>query len=145
MRFMRRSSAAPVSPAGSLANQRSASSSSSIWKRNHGSMPDAWATSSTETPARRARLIWKTRSGVGVRSATRRSSGLSLVSRSSARDAPVTQPGRPISSARSPFWNASLNVRPMAIASPTDFICVVRRKSAVGNFSNANRGTFTTT
>ena len=33
----------------------------------------------------------------------------------------------------------------MAIASPTDFMVVVRRVSAAGNFSNANRGTFTTT
>ena len=36
-----------------------------------------------------------------------------------------TQPGRPVSSPRRPFWNASLKVRPIAIASPTDFICVV--------------------
>ena len=92
-----------------------------------------------------ARLIWKIRSGVGVRSATRKSSGDVLVSRSSPGVAPRTQPERPISSARSPFWNASLNVRPIAMASPTDFICVVSRKSAVGNFSNAKRGTFTTT
>ena len=41
--------------------------------------------------------------------------------------------------------SASLNVRPMAITSPTDFIVVVRTGSACGNFSNANRGTFTTT
>jgi hypothetical protein len=40
--------------------------------------------------------------------------------------------------------NASLNVRPIAIASPTDFICVVSVRSARGNFSNAQRGTFTT-
>jgi hypothetical protein len=59
--------------------------------------------------------------------------------------APVTHPGRSISSARRPFWNASLKVRPIAIDSPTDFICVVSRQSALGNFSNANRGHFTTT
>src|SRR6266480_5657613 len=41
-------------------------------------MLDSCATSSTETPASRARLIWKIRSGVGVRRATRRSSGLAL-------------------------------------------------------------------
>ena len=40
---------------------------------------------------------------------------------------------------------ASLNVRPMAITSPTDFIWVVSVTSALGNFSNAQRGTFTTT
>ena len=43
------------------------------------------------------------------------------------------------------FINASENERPIAIASPTLFIVVVRRGSASENFSNANRGTFTTT
>lgn len=33
----------------------------------------------------------------------------------------------------------------MAMTSPTDFIWVVRRASAVGNFSNAKRGTLVTT
>ena len=33
----------------------------------------------------------------------------------------------------------------MAMTSPTDFIWVVSVGSAVGNFSNANRGIFTTT
>lgn len=33
----------------------------------------------------------------------------------------------------------------MAMTSPTDFICVVRRLSAVGNFSNAKRGILVTT
>jgi hypothetical protein len=55
------------------------------------------------------------------------------------------KPNDPTSRPRSAFWKASLNVRPMAIVSPTLFICVVRRLSASGNFSNANRGTFTTT
>ena len=37
-------------------------------------------------------------------------------------------------------------VRPMAITSPTDFICVaVRRASAIGNFSKAKRGILVTT
>ena len=49
------------------------------------------------------------------------------------------------SSARKAFWKASLNVRPIAIDSPTDFICVVSRGSAARNFSNAKRGHFTTT
>ena len=51
----------------------------------------------------------------------------------------------PISSERIAFWRASLNVRPMAITSPTDFICVVRRESAIGNFSKAKRGILVTT
>ena len=46
---------------------------------------------------------------------------------------------------RSAFCSASVKLRPIAIASPTDFMCVVSVGSAVGNFSNANRGTFTTT
>ena len=43
------------------------------------------------------------------------------------------------------FWNASLKVRPMAMASPTLFMCVVSSRSDMGNFSNAQRGIFTTT
>jgi hypothetical protein len=46
---------------------------------------------------------------------------------------------------RMDFWNASLKVRPMAMFSPTLFMCVVRRASAKGNFSKAQRGVFTTT
>ena len=46
---------------------------------------------------------------------------------------------------RSAFCSASVKLRPIAIASPTDFMCVVSVGSAAGNFSNANRGTFTTT
>ena len=41
--------------------------------------------------------------------------------------------------------NASVNVRPIPIASPTDFIWVPRRVSQPGNFSNAKRGNLTTT
>ena len=46
---------------------------------------------------------------------------------------------------RSAFCSASGKLRPIAIASPTDFIVVVSVGSAFGNFSNANRGTLTTT
>ncbi len=49
------------------------------------------------------------------------------------------------SSERSAFCSASGKLRPMAMASPTDFMVVVRVASALGNFSNANRGTLTTT
>ena len=42
------------------------------------------------------------------------------------------------------FANACRNVRPIAITSPTDFMCVDRSESTPGNFSNANRGHFTT-
>ena len=49
------------------------------------------------------------------------------------------------SSERSALFRASGKLRPNAIASPTDFMWVVSVSSAVGNFSNANRGTLTTT
>ena len=49
------------------------------------------------------------------------------------------------SSDRSALLSASGKFRPIAIASPTDFMWVVSVSSAVGNFSNANRGTLTTT
>ena len=49
------------------------------------------------------------------------------------------------SSERSAFCSASGNERPIAIASPTDFMVVVRRGSASANFSKAKRGALTTT
>ena len=51
----------------------------------------------------------------------------------------------PVSRPRSAFWKLSWKVRPIAITSPTDFICVVSRESAAGNFSNAKRGILVTT
>ena len=45
---------------------------------------------------------------------------------------------------RSALANACWKVRPIAIASPTDFMWVVSPASAPGNFSNANRGHLTT-
>jgi len=50
-----------------------------------------------------------------------------------------------ISSERIAFWSDSWKVRPIAIASPTDFICGVRMSVACGNFSNVKRGILTTT
>ena len=44
-----------------------------------------------------------------------------------------------------PLPSACLKVRPMAITSPTLFICVPSTGSAPGNFSNCQRGIFTTT
>ena len=54
------------------------------------------------------------------------------------------RPKRPISSERMPFCRASLKVRPMAMTSPTDFMAVVRKSSAPGNFSKVQRGILTT-
>ncbi len=42
------------------------------------------------------------------------------------------------------FANACPNVRPMAIASPTDFMWVESSASTPRNFSKAKRGIFTT-
>lgn len=46
---------------------------------------------------------------------------------------------------RSAFWSASVKLRPIAMASPTDFMVVVSVESAEGNFSKAKRGALTTT
>ena len=46
---------------------------------------------------------------------------------------------------RRAFCSDSVKLRPSAIASPTDFMWVVRVGSAPGNFSKAKRGTLTTT
>ncbi len=49
-------------------------------------------------------------------------------------------PKRPVSRERSPFWSASLKVRPMDIASPTAFIEVLRVGSAVGKLLEGEAG-----
>ena len=54
-------------------------------------------------------------------------------------------PRRPVSNDRIAFWSDSGNVRPMAIASPTDCIIVPSVGVAPGSFSNAHRGIFVTT
>ncbi len=86
-----------------------------------------------------------TRSSPGVESLTRISSwsGCSSVPQRSLASQP--KPKLPTSRPRSAFWNDSLNVRPMAIVSPTLFICVVSIESASGNFSKAKRGILVTT
>ena len=57
----------------------------------------------------------------------------------------VQKPARLVSSDRITLPSASVKLRPIDIASPTDFIVVVSVASAPGNFSKANRGTLTTT
>ena len=49
------------------------------------------------------------------------------------------------SNERKAFMSASEKERPIAIASPTLFIVVVKRGSASANFSKAKRGNLTTT
>jgi hypothetical protein len=56
-----------------------------------------------------------------------------------------SKPVRPVSKLASAFCSDSWMVRPMAIASPTDFIAVVRLGSEPGNFSKAKRGILVTT
>ena len=128
----------------SAAYPRSASTSCPSCATNHGSTPVSDATSACANPASSARFIWYGRSGVGRRSPRRMVSASSSASRSSA-SVPVSHPLRPTSSARIAFCHACLKVRPMAIDSPTAFICTPSVGSAAGNFSNAKRGNLTTT
>ena len=51
----------------------------------------------------------------------------------------------PVSIERSAFCTDSAKLRPIAIASPTDFIEVVSSGSAPGNFSKVKRGILMTT
>ncbi len=56
-----------------------------------------------------------------------------------------SRPVRPVSIERSAFCRASAKVRPIAMASPTDFIEVVSVGSAPLNFSKVKRGILVTT
>jgi hypothetical protein len=89
---------------------------------------------STEIPRLNAASIRSKRSARGVHSA---STSSSLSSGGSAAASSSRE--------RIAFANDSRNVRPMAIASPTDFMWVVSSPSAPGNFSKAKRGIFVTT
>ncbi len=55
-----------------------------------------------------------------------------------------SRPVSPISSDLRAFCKLSENVLPKAIASPTDFIDVLSKGFASGNFSNANLGILVT-
>ncbi len=108
------------------------------WSTNQGSILVASKTSSGVAPARMAPMTALIRPSVG-RIASRSSSALSPGS-------PTKENWLPFfSRERSAFWKASVKLRPMAMASPTDFMVVVRVESALGNFSKANRGALTTT
>ena len=88
-----------------------------------------------------ALLAWavrRNRSGVARASAAR-------ISSASLSNAISSSPVSPVSSERRAFCKDSPKVRPMAMASPTDFIEVVNSGSAPGNFSNAKRGILVTT
>ncbi len=119
--------------------------------RNHGSILVSSCSCSMVQPLSSARNRAHMRRSVGITS-LRRSSGVlflllvfglrAFVVRSGRRN---SRPSLPSSSERTPFRNASLKVRPIDIASPTDFICVVKVRSACGNFSKFQRGILTTT
>ena len=96
----------------------------------------SWCTSSSDQPAAKASPTNQMRSGPGS------PSSFSSHSRSCVFS---FMPSTPTSRPRSAFWNDSWKVRPMAMTSPTLFICVVRWLSAAGNFSNAKRGILVTT
>ena len=99
--------------------------------------------SSSLMPSRIACATLRMPSGEGVPSAARMaflsspwpSPGIAISS----------SPVSPVSSERSAFCRLSWKVRPIAIASPTDFIDVVSTGSAPGNFSKAKRGILVTT
>ncbi len=114
------------------------SSSRNSWSRYHGSILVASNSSSGVAPARMACMSRPMRSSVGC--STRRSRS----ARSPTGPAQLNAAPR-FSVLRNAFCSASVKLRPRAMASPTLFIVVVSVGSAAGNFSNANRGTLTTT
>ena len=113
---------------------------SASWSTNHGSMAVASKISSGVAPARIASMTFLRRPSCGVAISRSRVS-LSRSTHSWAQSKTASLDSRE----RSAFCRASVKLRPMAIASPTDFMWVVSVGSAPGNFSNAKRGTLTTT
>jgi hypothetical protein len=112
----------------------------SISRRNHGSNLLASWMASRETPARMAWAAVSRRSGRGVARAAWNASALP-----SPGVATSSRPESPVSMLLSPFCKASAKERPIAIASPTDFMEVVSVAGVPGNFSKVKRGIFTTT
>ena len=114
---------------------------SSICTRNQGSTCECSYTSCTLMPRRKASPMYQIRSERGVRSSEITLSLLAGSFRSTFGSKPVEPTSRP----RRAFCRDSCCVRPIAITSPTDFIWVVRRPSACGNFSKVKRGILVTT
>ncbi len=127
------SSAAPRVCSGWSRSAPLRSTISAIRSTNHGSIADSAATSSIVAPAASRSATACSRVSPGV--ATSVSEPPPPHERSSAR----------FSMPRHALPSASVNVRPIAIVSPTDFIVEESTGEASGNFSNANRGIFTTT
>ncbi|MNW53023.1 hypothetical protein D3C74_305640 [compost metagenome] len=112
-----------------------------IWSRNHGSILVASKTCSRLAPARSACWVATRRPSVGRAISARSSSSASPETGSPSQW--KTEPALSID--RMALPSASVKLRPMAMASPTDFMVVESVGSAAGNFSNAKRGTLTTT
>ncbi len=96
---------------------RSSAIISSMWRRNHGSIArQLRAPRRRSSPRRNASPTCHSRSAFG------RAQPLAQLRRRW-RPARGSKPWLPISSERIAFCSDSLKVRPIAIASPTDFIC----------------------
>ncbi len=95
------------------------------------------------TPRRSNSPTCSKRSGVAIADAASRSSSATVSNCTS--DESQLRPARPCSSERSAFCRLSGNVRPIAMTSPTDCICVPSTPVVPGSFSNAQRGIFVTT
>ena len=108
------------------ASPRSSSTISSRLRRNQGSI----ARAPVELLDARRRGAAPRRSPTDARAAACRSARQSAATPASpAGSSGGSSPAWPISSERSAFWRLSLKVRPIAITSPTDFICVVSSSS----------------
>ncbi len=120
----------------------STATKSATCARNQGSKLHAAWISSSDRPSRNAWAMISSRSGDGVASALRMAS----LSAALVASAMVTslRPVRPVSMERSAFCRLSAKVRPIAMASPTDFIEVVSRGAVPGNFSKVKRGILVT-
>ncbi len=114
---------------------------SAICTRNQRSIWVMWKTSSTLRPLRKASPTIQIRSGPGVDSNWAMRSEASGAFRSILGSKPTES----VSSPRIAFCRDSCRLRPMAITSPTDFICVVSTGSAAANFSKLKRGILVTT
>ena len=118
---------------------------SASWSTNHGSIAVASKISSGVAPARMASMTFLSRPSCGTLISSSSAAFESAEASSSSKCLCQSNGACLLSSERSAFCSASVKLRPMAIASPTDFMCVVSVGSASGNFSKANRGTLTTT
>ena len=120
---------------------------SSISRRNHGSIAVSVVDLLDREPGAERLATQKSRCARGTRASARDRGRAPRPRRRSPGRFPSgdSKPQRSISRPRIAFWRLSWKVRPIAITSPTDFICVVRVSSAPLNFSKAKRGTFVTT